>query len=102
MPQEFFQVPESLQAKILSCLRIRQESLAKALTTELSQNNTPTIVDFDWRLKMIMGSSKVASLREPLLQLDLRVVEKKKESIIGLEMNKEELDIFIKALETVK
>lgn len=46
-----------------------------------------------------MGSSKIASIKEPLLQLDLIYEEKKKEKILELELNKEELDLLINTLE---
>ncbi|XP_015112024.1 COMM domain-containing protein 8 [Diachasma alloeum] len=99
MPQQFFHMPENVQTIILSCLKIRRDQLAKALAFNHSQKQTATMMDFDWRLKMVMGSSKVSSLKEPLLQLDLRVKEKGEEEILGIEMNREELDSFIKTLE---
>lgn len=46
-----------------------------------------------------MGSSKVASLREPLLQLDLIVEDTESRRIIDLELNKNELEKVINALE---
>ena len=46
-----------------------------------------------------MGSSKMSSLREPLLQLDLMVEEKENERLLGVELNKNELDMVISALE---
>lgn len=48
-----------------------------------------------------MGSSKMASLREPLLQLDLMVEEKENERLLGIELNKDELDMVINSLESV-
>lgn len=48
-----------------------------------------------------MGTSKIASLREPLLQLDFIVEEKGTRRIINVEMNKEELDTLITTMETV-
>lgn len=46
-----------------------------------------------------MGSSKMASLRESLLQLDLIVEDKESQRIITLELNKDELDTMINSLE---
>lgn len=48
-----------------------------------------------------MGSSKLASLKEPLLQLDLIVENKESKRILGLELNKDELDMFINAMESI-
>lgn len=46
-----------------------------------------------------MGSSKVASLRESLLQLDLIIEDKESQRSINLELNKDELDTIISSLE---
>lgn len=46
-----------------------------------------------------MGSSKMASLRESLLQLDLIVEDKESRRTINLELNKDELDTMINSLE---
>lgn len=46
-----------------------------------------------------MGSSKLASSREPLLQLDLTVEIRETKRILNLELNREELETFINAIE---
>lgn len=48
-----------------------------------------------------MGSSKMASLREFLLQLDLIVEDTESQQIINLELDKDELDTVINALEAI-
>lgn len=48
-----------------------------------------------------MGSSKLASLREPLLQLDLMVESKNSKRILDMELNKDELDTFINTMESI-
>ncbi|KAF7992833.1 hypothetical protein HCN44_005177 [Aphidius gifuensis] len=101
MPQTFFYYPENVQELIMTCLKVRQDQLCNALIADISQKKQPTVKDFDWRLKMVMGSSKISSLREFLLQLDLHTNYKNSEDIIGLEMTKEELDLFIKTLESI-
>ncbi|XP_043480206.1 COMM domain-containing protein 8-like [Leptopilina heterotoma] len=100
MPLEYHALPEQVQQRILKCLKVRREQLTDALLKKTSRNTLPTFRDFDWRLKLIMGSSKMASLREPLLQLDLIVEEKDNERLLSIELNKDELDIMIHALES--
>ena len=58
------------------------------------------LINLILNFQLIMGSSKMASLREPLLQLDLIVEEKEKERLLGIELNKDELDLVINALES--
>lgn len=48
-----------------------------------------------------MGSSKLASLREPLLQLDLILESKDSKHILDLELSKDELDTFINTMENI-
>lgn len=51
--------------------------------------------------QLVMGSSKLASLREPLLQLDLMVESKNSKRILDMELNKDELDTFINTMESI-
>lgn len=48
-----------------------------------------------------MGSSKLASLREPLLQLDLMLESKNSKRVLDMELNKDELDTFISTMESI-
>ena len=48
-----------------------------------------------------MGSSKLAFLREPLLQLDLMLESKNSKRILDMELNKDELDTFISTMESI-
>jgi hypothetical protein len=48
-----------------------------------------------------MGSSKMASLRESLLQLDLIVEDTESRRIIDLELNKDELETVINTLDAI-
>ncbi|XP_076297659.1 COMM domain-containing protein 8 [Lasioglossum baleicum] len=101
MPQEYHELPEHIQQSILTCLRVRREQLTNALLKEYSKENYETFIDFDWRLKLVMGSSKLASLREPLLQLDLMVENKEGRRVLGLELNKDELETFLNTVESI-
>jgi len=99
MPQEYHELPEQVQQNILTCLKIRREQLTNALLREHYKRKLPTVIDFDWRSKLVMGSSKMASLRESLLQLDLIVEDEESRRIINLELTKDELDTMINSLE---
>ncbi|KAK0175665.1 hypothetical protein PV327_009397 [Microctonus hyperodae] len=100
LPQEFLEFPENIQAQMFDCLKEKQEYLINALMKKNSQKSIQTLIDFDWRLKVVLGSSKVASLKVPLLQLDLKVMENEIENNVDLELNKHELDHLIKTLES--
>ncbi|XP_044593219.1 COMM domain-containing protein 8-like [Cotesia glomerata] len=99
MPPEFGDLPENIKRKIIICLTVRLEKLTNALVSEALQRERSTMVDFDWRIKMIMGSSHVASLKQPIVQLDLFVKDKGAKEIVNVEMDRDQLDSFIKTLE---
>ncbi|XP_076173844.1 COMM domain-containing protein 8 [Ptiloglossa arizonensis] len=99
MPQEYHELPEPIQRSVFTCLKLRREQLTNALSIEYSKQKYETLIDFDWRLKLVMGSSKLASSREPLLQLDLTVEIRETKRILNLELNREELETFINAIE---
>lgn len=54
------------------CFNIRQnEILQKLLKENIIKKGHNLVENIDWRLKWIMGSSSLATIREPLLQVDL-------------------------------
>ncbi|GLV32338.1 hypothetical protein CBL_00951 [Carabus blaptoides fortunei] len=58
---------------IQQCYQIRKPEIQRFLTKEcLAKTDYPVVTDFDWKLKWIIGSSTLSSLREPLLQMDVR------------------------------
>lgn len=101
MPQEYHELPEQVQRNILTCLKVRREHLTNALLMKHYKSKLPTVVDFDWRLKLVMGSSKMASLRESLLQLDLIVEDTESRRIINVELSKDELETLINTLDAI-
>ncbi|XP_011500432.1 PREDICTED: COMM domain-containing protein 8-like [Ceratosolen solmsi marchali] len=101
MPLEYHELPEHVREIILICLRIRRSQLTDALLYKYSCRHLPTLLNFDWRLKYIMGSSKMATLKEPLLQLDLILQEKETREIFEIELNKDELESFINTIESI-
>ncbi|XP_012283761.1 COMM domain-containing protein 8-like [Orussus abietinus] len=99
---EYLELPEEVRSCVVNCLKLRQEQLTNVLIRKASKKILPTLTDFDWRLRLLMGSSKLATLREPVLQLDLIVEDRKERNIVGMELNKEELETVINALESIK
>ncbi|XP_011055122.1 PREDICTED: uncharacterized protein LOC105146501 isoform X2 [Acromyrmex echinatior] len=85
--------------KLISSLLRNPTSLYMVEEKEHYKRKLPTVIDHNWRLKLVMGSSKMASLRESLLQLDLIIEDKGSRRIINLELNKDELDTIINNLE---
>lgn len=86
------------------CYEIRKSEIQRAVTTEcLAKSDSPVVTDFDWKLKWVVGSSSLSSLREPILQMDFHTKQIKdgflKKDIINFEMNIVELNTFINAIQ---
>lgn len=94
-------VPKEVQAAIESCYRVRKEEIYQAAVKKsLLENGVENLVEnFDWKVKWVMGSSKMASLREALLQMSFSCAGG---SSVDFEMNREKLDGFIAELEKIK
>lgn len=82
-----------LSKMIHSAVRTRQKEIGRALSRKMTEISSGTLEDFDWSLRLCMGSDQLATLRRPLLLLSLTIrkpngkVEKK-----TLELSKKELD----------
>lgn len=93
-------VSKAVQEAILDCYELRKEEIQQAVIKKSwLQNGAENLVEnIDWKVKWIMGSSKMASLREPILQLNLNCVGEKS---IDFEMDLGKVDALINELEKV-
>ncbi|KAF5286631.1 hypothetical protein FQA39_LY16205 [Lamprigera yunnana] len=90
---------------IKECYEIRKRQIYQAvLSEELELIDNRVVQNYDWKLKWVMGSSKLATLREPLLQLDLHcfIKESKDTRTINFEMSISQIDKLILDLEKAK
>ena len=55
--------------------------------------------DFDWNVKLLMSSDKLASIREPLASIDLDLITENGPKTFSLELDKSELKALIESLE---
>ncbi|KAL3269841.1 hypothetical protein HHI36_008899 [Cryptolaemus montrouzieri] len=110
---ESFQITENVSETTLTALRecyeTRKNDIEQYLIKESFLRAGHNLVEnIDWKLKWIMGSSKLVSIREPILQLDLGCVQqgpddlRPQENIINFEMTLEQVDDLISALEIIK
>ncbi|NXA30917.1 COMD8 protein, partial [Eudromia elegans] len=87
------------QEAITKCLKGRKEEIRNALVERVNAISSAQLQDFDWQLKLALSSDKISMLQIPLLNLDLDVRENGEIKPISIEMNKEELQNLINALE---
>ncbi|XP_005309977.1 COMM domain-containing protein 8 isoform X2 [Chrysemys picta bellii] len=97
--QQLNELSSSYQEAITKCLKGRKEEIRHALVESISAISSAQLQDFDWQLKLALSSDKISMLQMPLLNLDLDVKENGEIKPVSVEMNKEELQNLINALE---
>lgn len=101
--------PPNVQNVIKDCYEARQGEIFQAVAkdTLLCSGAKNLVENIDWKLKWIMGSSKLSTLREPVLQMNLSCIEKSEanvnvRNVVNFEMNPEQVDKLIDNLEKAK
>ncbi|KAL2305217.1 hypothetical protein Nmel_007196 [Mimus melanotis] len=97
--QQIIELNSDSQEAIAKCLKARKEEIRNALVENVNGISSAQLQDFDWQVKLALSSDKISMLQMPLLNLDLDVRENGEIKPISIEMNKEELQNLINALE---
>ncbi|XP_041908906.1 COMM domain-containing protein 8 [Corvus kubaryi] len=97
--RQIIELNSDCQEAITKCLKGRKEEIRNALVEGVNAIASAQLQDFDWQLKLALSSDKISMLQMPLLNLDLDVRENGEIKLISIEMNKEELQNLINALE---
>ncbi|KAH0616217.1 hypothetical protein JD844_027174 [Phrynosoma platyrhinos] len=84
---------------LVTCLKGRRHDIRHALIEKTNAICSAQLLDFDWQLKLALSSDKLSMLQMPLLNLDLDLRENEDVKLCSVEMNKEELQNLINALE---
>ncbi|KAK9392142.1 COMM domain-containing protein 8 [Crotalus adamanteus] len=88
-----------IQKAMLACLKGRKPDIRQALIGKTNAICSSQLLNFDWQLKLALSSDKLSMLQMPLLNLDLDLSRDGDLKYISVEMNKEELQALINALE---
>lgn len=90
-----------------TCYDVRKEDIFQALAKESLLKAKHNLVDnFDWKIKWILGSSDLATIKEPVVQIDLHCIYQDKDvikrNIVNFEANSDKVDQLINALTKIK
>ncbi|XP_052006788.1 COMM domain-containing protein 8 [Xyrauchen texanus] len=98
--QQLFSDLDKVRAEaILQCVRSRFDEIRHALVDRTNTISSTQLQDFNWQLKLALCSDKLSALNTPLLNLSLDLKENGIQRLVNIEMNKEELQTLISALE---
>jgi len=92
-------LPAGLAQTFQNVLQVRADDIRQHLLSETSCTSRGVLTDFDWKLKMVLGSDKMSTIREPVLSLELRVQDGNASNVETLELNKDELKKLVTSLE---
>lgn len=89
-----------VQEAITRCYTIRRNDIFQALAKDFILRNGHNLVNnIDWRLKWVLGTSDLANLQEPRLQVDLhctnKIGNKINRNVVNFEANLEQIDNLI-------
>lgn len=87
------------QEAILEALSVRSDDVRHALICATNSVSETMLQDFDWKIKLSVASDKVAMIHQPLLMLDLNMSKCGSSELASIEMNPEELNKLLAALE---
>lgn len=98
---------DAVSKAIKTCYDVRKNEIFQALAKECILRKGHNLVEnYDWKLKWILGSSDLAIIKEPILQVHLHYVQQENAAIkkrtLNFEANLEKVDELIQALTKVK
>eukprot|EP00112_Aurelia_sp_Birch-Aquarium-sp1_P013987 Seg2995.4 transcript_id=Seg2995.4/GoldUCD/mRNA.D3Y31 product="COMM domain-containing protein 8" protein_id=Seg2995.4/GoldUCD/D3Y31 len=91
--------PDDWISRILICITLRKNDIKQSLTNQTTNIAQSSMKNFDWKVKMVMSSDKLASIREPLANVDFELDTEDGRKTVALEMSKGELKMLIDKLE---
>lgn len=92
-------LPVSQRAAVEKVWERRSSEILQVLLKETDSISGAVLTDFDWNVKLVLGSDKVASLGVPLAGLDLWLSHRSERRHVSLEMTSSELLRLINAVE---
>ncbi|XP_076468004.1 COMM domain-containing protein 8-like [Babylonia areolata] len=93
-------VPEEQRKVIIEAATVHRNELHHRLLEDTTSISQSVLRDFDWQLKLVMSSDKLASINKPLLNVDLDLQDGAGNSRqVALELDHEELKKLLSSLE---
>eukprot|EP00794_Sanderia_malayensis_P007442 gene7442-8264_t len=92
-------ISEELVTKILVCITLRKNDIKHSLIQQTSSIARASLKNFDWKVKLVMSSDKLANIREPLVDLRFELQAEDQTGSFSVELDKEELKLVIDKLE---
>lgn len=84
---------------VATCLWVRRDEIHDQLVKDSCNISLSRLDDFDWKLKLIMSSSQLSSIQQPVVSLDFDLTENGEKRRQDIELSKDELSQLVASLE---
>ena len=78
---------------------VRRHQICDSLSNRTLGISRAQLKDFDWRVKLVLASDKLATIHQPLVSLDFDVKKHSTKQTVTVELNNDELKKLIASLE---
>ncbi|XP_072040240.1 COMM domain-containing protein 8-like [Amphiura filiformis] len=92
-------LPDNLQRNVAECAVVRQTEIRNMLLAETATISQCYVKDFDWKVKLAVSSDKISSVQEPLVAVELDLMQGEESKALSVEMDRGELQQFIQSLD---
>eukprot|EP00298_Acanthocystis_sp_HF-20_P003345 c13708_g1_i1.p1 GENE.c13708_g1_i1~~c13708_g1_i1.p1 ORF type:complete len:175 (-),score=76.24 c13708_g1_i1:22-546(-) len=97
-------IAQDLAPHFSSAIESRVDEIKSHLIRTQFRSCSPSLVNFDWKVQLVLGSDSLSNQQEPLLQLQLQTATSENKAHPAsalLEFTSDELDKFIETLENI-
>ncbi|KAL4230409.1 COMM domain [Mactra antiquata] len=90
---------DEYKSTVVDVISSRSPDIRSQLLNDSHAISLAHMTDFDWKLKLVMSSDKISSVKESVLAVNMTVQSNDGRKNVTVELNKEQLDNLITSLE---
>ncbi|XP_031555598.1 COMM domain-containing protein 8-like [Actinia tenebrosa] len=94
-----YSLSPDIKQVVFGCILARKDEIRAALVSNTAGITNAYLKDFDWKVKMVLASDKIAGIRKSVVSVDLDIQQDNTVRPVTVEMTKEELGNLITSLE---
>ena len=101
--QIVIKISDEKQKIVLDCMDVRKVELRNGIINQILKHSSHRVLqDFDWEVNVVLSSNKLVNINQSLVTLNLKLLANGIEEVVSLELDSDELDKIIDALEEAK
>ncbi|XP_067943900.1 COMM domain-containing protein 8-like isoform X2 [Watersipora subatra] len=85
----------------MEVLRVREGDIRRAVANAVCRQQSSYLKDFDWQLQLVLGSDKISSIEDPVVDVLLDLQQGETSRQVSIELTSNQLDTFVETLENI-